>query len=278
MTPQNQKLRDVVEDMLLDAGEEDSGELRDALMSLGALAALPAPAPNAQLAALLAAPQDELTRRRGLRRHRTTIAGLAVVAGMGLGATGVAASSTGFGDPAHPPIRFLLQEWAPAWSVTGLALLTADGLLREPAAGNQPDPASVPAGGPGEGPGDHGAAQDAAGRHGADGNGPAQNGPTQNGQIKDGPTKDAPAGKAPGGVGEKAEPADGAQGKAGNASPHGSTAGDPGVHVPGTLTDPLTHASGAQEMLPPAAPAHAGSGRADSGPGSAARLLGLQGR
>lgn len=299
MTPQSGKLRDVVEEMLLDAGEENSGELRDALMSLGSLAALPAPAPNAELAALLAAPQDELTRRRGLRRHRTTIVGLAVVAGMGLGATGVAASSDGLGDPAHPPIQHLLQEWAPAWSVTGLALLTADGLLPEPDAGNQPDPASVPAGGYGEGHGDRdagaddagadGAGVDDAGQDGAGADGAAQpgtgpdgaggNGQPGNGQPQDGQTQGGPAGGHP--AGDNAGQADGAQGGAGNASTQGSAAGDPGEVVPGNPADPLKHGSGAQEILPPAAPVPAGSGgptEADSSPGLAARFLRLQGR
>ena len=306
---QSQKLRDVVEDMLLDAGEEDSAELRDALMSLGSLASLPVPAPNAQLAALLAAPQDELTRRRGLRRHRTTIVGLAVVAGMGLGATGVAASSDGLGDPAHPPIQHLLQEWAPAWSVTGLALLTADGLLPEPDAGNQPDPASVPASGYGEGSGERGAGvdgggvdgagQDAAGADGAaqpgtgpdgaGGNGQPGNGQPEDGQGQGGPAGENAAGGNPAGenaagespAADTAGKADGAQGGTGNASPHGSAAADSGVDVPGTLADPLARDSGAQQILPPAAPVPAGSGspnKADSSAGLAARLLRLQGR
>ena len=104
MTPQASRLTDTVESMLLDAGQEQDTELRAALLSLGSLASLPAPSPNAQLAALLASRPDELTRRRRQRRHRnrSAIVGLAVVAGMGLGVTGVAATGSGAGGEDQP--------------------------------------------------------------------------------------------------------------------------------------------------------------------------------
>ncbi|MEQ7737824.1 hypothetical protein, partial [Escherichia coli] len=68
-----------VDEMLLDAGTAGDAELRAALLSLGSLAALPAPEPSGDLAQLFAAangssrasngaPGDELARRR---RRRT---------------------------------------------------------------------------------------------------------------------------------------------------------------------------------------------------------------
>ena len=138
MTPQSSRLSDTVESMLLDAGQEQDTELRAALLSLGTLASLPAPAPNAQLAALLAARPDELTRRRRQRRHRnrSAIVGLAVVAGMGLGVTGVAASASGPAGKASLSVQHLLEDWAPQWNVSGLPAAA-------PAIGTVPEPAPV---------------------------------------------------------------------------------------------------------------------------------------
>ena len=122
MTPQASRLTDTVESMLLDAGQEQDTELRAALLSLGSLASLPAPSPNAPLAALLASRPDELTRRRRQRRHRnrSAIVGLAVVAGMGLGVTGVAATGSGAAGKASLSVQHLLEDWAPSWDVSGL--------------------------------------------------------------------------------------------------------------------------------------------------------------
>ncbi|HYH77358.1 MAG TPA: hypothetical protein VD841_07645, partial [Arthrobacter sp.] len=92
MTLQASRLIDMVDEMLLEAGQEQDTALRAALLSLGRLGSLPTPPPNAQLAALLGFRPDELSWRRRLRRHRPSIVGLVVVAGMGLGVTGVAAS------------------------------------------------------------------------------------------------------------------------------------------------------------------------------------------
>ena len=128
-------LPDMVEEMLLDAGQVQDSELRAALLVLGSLASLPTPAPSGKLAALLAesedgsaggaddaggisdsGPGDELAKRRGLRAHRPTVVGLALMAGMGLGVTGVAASAP---VPGHsgPFIQHLLEDWAPAWTL-----------------------------------------------------------------------------------------------------------------------------------------------------------------
>lgn len=117
-----------VDEMLLDAGHAQSAELRAALLSLGALASLPVPAPNTQLAALMAGPH-ELVRQRWLRKHGATVVSLAVVAGMGLGVSGVAASAAGQGRQSSISVQHMLEDWAPSWTI-------ADG----PAAGLLPDP------------------------------------------------------------------------------------------------------------------------------------------
>ena len=141
MTPQTSRLTDTVESMLLDAGQEQDTELRAALLSLGSLASLPAPSPNAKLAALLASRPDELTRRRRQRRHRnrSAIVGLAVVAGMGLGVTGVAATGSGAAGKASHSVQHLLEDWAPSWNVSGLPAAA-------PAIGTVPEPAKAESG------------------------------------------------------------------------------------------------------------------------------------
>jgi hypothetical protein len=190
MMSQASRLLDTVDEMLLDAGREQDAELRAALLSLGSLASLPAPIPNAQLAALLGCRPDELTWRRRLRRHRPTIVSLAVVAGMGLGVTGVAATASSPEQETSVSIQHLLEDWAPSWNLSGLpSAAPATGLVPEPAppagqeaaadsgaAGGQqespankvPDQPAVPAKSPGAtaktGPGDGGAdARDAPG-------------------------------------------------------------------------------------------------------------------
>lgn len=141
MTLQTSRLNATVEEMLLEAGQEQDTALRAALLSLGRLGSLPTPPPNAQLAALLRSRSDELSWRRRLRRHRPAIVGLVVVAGMGLGATGVAASAS---RPAEQPtlsLQQLLEEWAPSWSVSGLrAAAPATGLVPGPPVGAQQAP------------------------------------------------------------------------------------------------------------------------------------------
>ncbi|TQJ35147.1 hypothetical protein [Arthrobacter sp. SLBN-122] len=148
MTSASDNLVTLVDDMLQDAGLGRDAELRDALVTLGTLASLPAPAPTGELAVLIAAgsapkeaasdgrsaeepgdapsedqpdhddsaddqpsddrPDDELARRR--RRHRPTALGLVLVAGMGLGVGGVAASTTA---PGNSAIGHLLEDWTP---------------------------------------------------------------------------------------------------------------------------------------------------------------------
>ncbi|WP_426998047.1 hypothetical protein [Pseudarthrobacter sp. N5] len=108
----------MVDEMLLDAGHSTVPELRAVLMSLGSLAELPAPAPGAELAALMAGPHNDLSRRRWLRKHRPAVVGIAVLTGMGLGISGVAASSPvpqALG--AGLSVQQLVQDWTQAWTV-----------------------------------------------------------------------------------------------------------------------------------------------------------------
>lgn len=136
MTRQASRLISTVDEMLLEAGQEQDTELRAALLSLGALASLPAPPPNARLAALLDSRPGSLSWRRRLRRHRPAIVGLAVVAGMGLGVTGVAASASRPAEQASASVQHLLEDWAPSWNVSGPPV-PATGPLPQPAPGEQ---------------------------------------------------------------------------------------------------------------------------------------------
>ncbi|MCU1566136.1 MAG: hypothetical protein JWQ56_1073 [Pseudarthrobacter sp.] len=122
MTQHANVLPGLVDEMLLDAGLGQEDRLRSALLSLGSLASLPAPAPSGELAALLTesgagSAGDELGRRRWLRAHRPAVVGLALIAGMGMGAGGVAASSLPHGQPGSASIQHLLKDWAPGWSL-----------------------------------------------------------------------------------------------------------------------------------------------------------------
>lgn len=146
MTSQASRLLDTVDEMLLDAGQAQDTNLRAALLSLGSLASMPAPPPNAQLAALLGSRPDELSWRRRLRRHRTTIVSLAVVAGMGLGVTGVAASASGPAEKSSVSVQHLLEDWAPSWSLPELPLAAPGaGLLLELELETEPGQVSEPA-------------------------------------------------------------------------------------------------------------------------------------
>jgi hypothetical protein len=119
-----------VDEMLLDAGAAGDTDLRAALLALGALAALPAPAPSGDLAQLMAAagspggapgdaPGDELVRRRRRRTiHRPTLLGIAIIAGMGTGIGGVAASSPAPWQSGSLSVQALLADWSPSWSLS----------------------------------------------------------------------------------------------------------------------------------------------------------------
>jgi hypothetical protein len=115
-----------VDQLLLDAGHSDVPELRAALLSIASLAQMQAPAPGPELAAMLAGPRDELTRQRWLRRHRPAVVGLAVLVGMGLGVSGVAATSqvSGVGS-GSVSLQELTTDWTPEWTLP-LAPAVAD--------------------------------------------------------------------------------------------------------------------------------------------------------
>ncbi|HEY8702492.1 MAG TPA: hypothetical protein VIM08_16255 [Arthrobacter sp.] len=140
MTPNACRVLKTVDEMLADAGESHARELRSALVALGSFAVLPAPAPGAELSALMAGSQDQLARRRRLSsrrlpRHRPTAIGLAVIAGMGLGASGVAATAPVHGQPASTSIQSLLQGWGPSWTIAGDPSTSAAGSLPGPQPG-----------------------------------------------------------------------------------------------------------------------------------------------
>ncbi|PTT67795.1 hypothetical protein [Arthrobacter sp. HMWF013] len=116
-----------VDDMLLDAGETDA-RLRSALLSLGSLRSLPVPEPGAELAALLlSGPAHQLERHRLLRRHRGSVVGLAVIAGMGLGVTGVAATGSVPDGSANSSVQQMLADWSPAWTIAAAPLAVPEG-------------------------------------------------------------------------------------------------------------------------------------------------------
>ncbi|WP_320537380.1 hypothetical protein [Pseudarthrobacter sp. IC2-21] len=118
MMANTSSLLDTVDEMLHDAGETDPA-LRAALVSFGALGSLPVPEPRPDLAALLSAQTTLLVRHRLRRRHRTAAVGLAVIAGMGLGVSGVAATVSTPKVHASASIQQMLQDWAPEWTIAG---------------------------------------------------------------------------------------------------------------------------------------------------------------
>lgn len=133
MTSNASSLIRTVDEMLLETGRTDTAGLRETLLAVGSLAALPVPEPGPELAALLSGHTHQLARHRLLRKHRTTVVGLAVIAGMGLGVTGVAATRTVPNVQASSSIQQLLQDWAPDWTIAGTPA----------ASGNAADPAEV---------------------------------------------------------------------------------------------------------------------------------------
>lgn len=87
--------------------------LRDLLTPLANLATIPAPAPGKELAALMTQKHTPSSWQRWLHKHRPTLVGIAVLAGMGAGVTGVAASNP---DTASSIYRSILGENAPGWA------------------------------------------------------------------------------------------------------------------------------------------------------------------
>ena len=164
MIPHATGLPALVDDMLVDAGHPEDAELRAALFTLGSLASLPAPAPSAELARLMAgagkdvpsgAPADDLARRRRRRIHRPPVLGLALVAGMATGIGGVAASSQVPVQAGSSSVQELLEGWQPSWNIAApgdqeFPLPDTSGVDPGTAAADAiPDGATVPAEGPG---------------------------------------------------------------------------------------------------------------------------------
>lgn len=134
---------EIVEDLLLEADLRGDSDLRETLLALGSYSKLQAPEPNAELAAMLAGPHDELAKRRWKRKHRAAVVGVAVVAAMGLGVSGVAAASSGNGWTSALISDFFVSL-APHKPEAPTALPTPDApkVVTSPAPG--PDPAAIP--------------------------------------------------------------------------------------------------------------------------------------
>ncbi|ACL38667.1 conserved hypothetical protein [Pseudarthrobacter chlorophenolicus A6] len=152
MTTPESRLRELVDEVLKDAGHQDDAVLRSALESVGSLASLPVPEPSGELARLLAGGGDELARRRRSGRHRPTVVGLAVLAGMGLGIGGVAATAGSAPGTSAASVQHLLGDWTPDWAITqgAAAAPTPEHRVVADPAGQapEPDPAAGPAAGP----------------------------------------------------------------------------------------------------------------------------------
>ncbi|MEV7603999.1 hypothetical protein AB0N65_00985 [Paenarthrobacter sp. NPDC089322] len=143
MTYRDSEREAIVDELLLDANLTGTHDVQRTLLSLGSLAHASAPAPMGELAAMLAGPHDELSKRRWRNKHRTAVISVAVVAAMGLGASGVAAASSGF---TRTPtfIDHLFSNLAPQWSAAPAVLPVPDA----PQVGTEPaqasDPAAIP--------------------------------------------------------------------------------------------------------------------------------------
>jgi len=132
----------IVDELLLDAGLSDASDVRQALLAMGQLADAAAPAPGAELAAMLAGPHDEVSKRRWRHKHRTAVVSVAVVAAMGLGASGVAAASSGF--TRSPSFEGLLGTVAPHRAAAAPALPAPDAPKVSTAPAPSADPAAIP--------------------------------------------------------------------------------------------------------------------------------------
>lgn len=145
MTSTHSEREAIADELLLDddfsgADPAEISEVRQVLLSMASLASLPAPAPGAELAAMIAGPHDELSKRRWRHQHRTAVVGVAVVAAMGLGVSGVAAASSGFTrSPSF--INELLGTFIPQPTAAPPALPAPDA----PKVSTEPAPAVDPA-------------------------------------------------------------------------------------------------------------------------------------
>ncbi|MGP0222501.1 hypothetical protein [Paenarthrobacter sp. NCHU4564] len=151
MTYRDSEREGIVDELLLDADLAGSRDVHQALLSLGSFAHLPAPTPQGELAAMLAGPHDQLSKRRWRNKHRTVVVSAAVVAAMGLGVSGVAAATSGFSrTPAF--LEGLVGTFTQQRSTGPVALPGPDApkVSTEPGAGVDPSalppaPATTPA-------------------------------------------------------------------------------------------------------------------------------------
>jgi hypothetical protein len=199
-----------VDDMLLDAGETDA-RLRSALLSLGSLRSLPVPEPGAELAALLlSGPAHQLERHRLLRRHRGSVVGLAVIAGMGLGVTGVAATGSVPDGSANSSVQQMLADWSPAWTIAAAPLAV-------------PEDAGLPV--ELQAPGDQAIGDQAVGDGAADQQGTSGLGAAQPGNPGAGASQAGAGQQGNSGSAGKENGADGSSSKANDDGAPGNTAG-----------------------------------------------------
>jgi hypothetical protein len=271
-----------VDEMLLEAGwadaagwTDDAG-LRETLLAIGSLASLPVSEPGPELAALLAGQTHQLSRHRLLGKHRTAVVGLAVIAGMGLGVTGVAATGTAPDAKASSSIQQLLRDWVPAWTVAGTPPLSGSAadpaevqLPAEPAAhdnSGQARPESAETSQPGKGP-------EYAGRN-AGTEPPGRGGDPAPGTAKadDGGAPGNAAGLTPGGAASRDAASQEAATQEGNgpakaASDAVTELDKAGKLAAGTLTEAATAPESlTSALVPPALTEKTGPGNA--GPGS----------
>jgi hypothetical protein len=154
MTRSSTDREQLVSELMLDSGMPGDPLLKAALESIAGLAALPAPAPRGDHAALLAAPSaapdggtnpavDELAKRRRLK-GRSAVLASAVVAAMGLGVGSVAASG---GFPQSPPefVSTLIAGWGPQGNPAPASLVPAAPAPDAPRVTTVPAPADPPA-------------------------------------------------------------------------------------------------------------------------------------
>ncbi|WP_052690514.1 hypothetical protein [Pseudarthrobacter chlorophenolicus] len=144
MTTPESRLRELVDEVLTDAGHPEDAALRSALESIGSLASTPAPEPSGELARLMAGGGDELARRRRSGRHRPTVVGLAVIAGMGLGIGGVAATAGSAPGSSAASVQHLLADWSPDRGITHGATAAPEPGYRGGAVPEDQTPESVP--------------------------------------------------------------------------------------------------------------------------------------
>ncbi|MDO6142234.1 hypothetical protein [Paenarthrobacter aurescens] len=158
MTYRDSEREAIVDELLLDAaastddaGSTDSADetdVRQILLAIGSFADFAAPAPGAELSAMLDGPHDELSKRRWRHKHRTAVVSVAVVAAMGLGVSGVAAASSGFTrNPSFLDELLGNVRPQPAAAESVLPVPDAPRVTTEPA---PVDPAAIPPAVPGE--------------------------------------------------------------------------------------------------------------------------------